>query len=199
MTDNTTANIQKALSAVFSEEEAGNLARLLASVNPDDTLYYESIDLPAEKKDEYILMAFEERLLIPYASRPGSGSAWEDSMLTMAPGTLYIMPRVIRELVFEAASKGALDAEKAIRKVLREKEENLAARLLFFFLAIKPHAVGYKVEAGLMNTLNQGTGDPLDLHETLDLFALLGIMSPCTRGPIHNGLLWYEINPALCW
>ncbi|HMA67177.1 MAG TPA: hypothetical protein VKO20_05105, partial [Desulfosalsimonadaceae bacterium] len=79
MTDNTLDNIRNALTAVFPEEEAGNLARLLASVNPDDTLYYEAIDLPAAEKDEYILMAFEERLLIPYASRPGSGGAWEDS------------------------------------------------------------------------------------------------------------------------
>jgi len=198
MSENTRKNLQTALESVFSEEEATALARLLDSFQPHDTIYYENIDLPEDQKAEYILMAFEERLLIPYTSSPGG--AWQDSMLTLAPGSLYIMPRVIKTLVDDAAKTGRFDPDAAIRDVLAEKEDkDEVKQLIDYFNRLKPHAVSYKIEAGLLGTLNQGPTPLPDLHNTVDLFVLVGMMSPCTRGPITSGLAWYELNPALYW
>ncbi len=197
MTANELKNLETALLSVFSDQDARSMARLLQNIRPDDTAYYENLDLPAEVKDDCLLMAFEERLLIPQCSLPGG--AWQDCMLKLEPGVLFIMPRVIKEMVELAAGSGAFDPSAAVRRVLAEQDEALSARLLEFFNTVKLHAVGYKVEAGLMNLINQKSGDPLDLHETLDLFVLMGMMSPCIRGPMSRGLLWYEINPGLYW
>lgn len=197
MTQQALKNIETALQPIFSDEEAGYLARLLHSFSPNDTIYYEDIDLPDSLKDDYILMAYEERLIVPQSSRPGG--AWEDRMLQLEAGALYIMPRVIRQLLDLAESTGTFEPSQAIRQTMAEMDEASVAGLLGYFNQLKSHAVSYKVEGGLLGTLNQGKDPALDLHATVDLFVLLGMMSPCTRGPISSGLVWYEINPALYW
>ena len=197
MHDNSLKNLGTALLPIFSNEEAVYLARLLHSFSPHDTVYYENIDLPTTAKDDYILMAYEERLLLPQSSRPGG--AWEDRMLQLQPGTLYIMPRVVRQLVDTAEASGVFDPARAIRQVMAEKDDASINRLIDFFNRVKPHAVSYKVEGGLLETLNRGAETPLDLHASLDLFVLVGMMSHCTRGSITSGLVWYEINPSLYW
>jgi len=197
MTEQALKNLEAALQPIFSDEEAGYLARLLHSFSPNDTIYYENIDLPDSLKDDYILMAYEERLIVPQSSRPGG--AWEDRMLRLEAGALYIMPRVIRQLLNLAESTGTFDPFQAIRQTMAEMDEASVDEYLGYFKRLKSHAVGYKVEGGLLDTLNQGIEPPLDLHATVDLFVLLGMMSPCTRGPITSGLAWYEINPALYW
>ncbi|MDZ7830407.1 MAG: hypothetical protein U5L07_01505 [Desulfobacterales bacterium] len=197
MTEQALKNLEAALQPIFSDEEAGYLARLLHSFSPNDTIYYENIDLPDSLKDDYILMAYEERLIVPQSSRPGG--AWEDRMLRLEGGALYIMPRVIRQLLNLAESTGTFDPFQAIRQTMAEMDEASVNEYLDYFNRLKSHAVSYKVEGGLLDTLNQGIDPPLDLHATVDLFVLLGMMSPCTRGPITSGLAWYEINPALYW
>jgi hypothetical protein len=197
MTEQALNNLETALRPIFSDEEAVYLARLLYSFSPNDTIYYENIDLPDSLKDDYILMAYEERLIVPQSSRPGG--AWEDRMLQLESGALYIMPRVVRQLLDLAESNAAFDPSRAIRQTMAEMDEPAVSELLTYFNKLKGHAVSYKVEGGLLDTLNQGTDPPLDLHATVDLFVLLGMMSPCTRGPITSGLVWYEINPALYW
>lgn len=197
MNENSLKNLETALLRVFSDEEAGYLARLLHSFASNDTIYYEDIDLPEAVKDDCILMAYEERLIVPQLSR--AGGAWEDRMLQLQPGALYIMPRVVRQLINLAEDSGVFDTTGAIRQVMSERNESSVTPMLDFFTNLKPHAVSYKVEGGLMNTLNMGSAAPLDLHEVLDYFVQVGMMSPCTRGPITSGLVWYEINPALYW
>ena len=198
MPDNTLKNLETALQVVFPEEDAGCLARLLDSFKPHDTIYYESIDLPEEQKEEYILMAFEERLLMPNTSGPGG--SWQDRMLAVTPGALYIMPRVIKCLVDGAAKTGRFDPAAAIRDVLAEKEDKAEVKqLIDFFFRLMPHAASHKIEAGLLGALNRGPDALPDLHNTVDLFVLVGIMSPCTRGPVNSGLAWFELNPALFW
>ncbi|HMA85738.1 MAG TPA: hypothetical protein VKN73_08550 [Desulfosalsimonadaceae bacterium] len=197
MTEQALKNLETALKPIFSDEEAGYLARLLYSFSPNDTIYYENIDLPDSLKDDYILMAYEERLIVPQSSRPGG--AWEDRMLRLESGALYIMPRVIRQLLDLAESTGTFDSARAIRQTMAEMDEGSMSNLLTYFNKLKGQAVSYKVEGGLLDTLNQETNPPLDLHATVDLFVLLGMMSPCTRGPITSGLVWYEINPSLYW
>ena len=39
----------------------------------------------------------------------------------------------------------------------------------------------------------------LDLHDTIDLFVINGIMSPCPQKSLITGLSWYEISPAMFW
>ena len=197
MTEQALKNIENALSPIFSAEEADHLARLLYSFGSNDTIYYENIDLPNSLKDDYILMAYEERLILPTSSRPGG--AWEDRMLHLEAGTLYIMPRVVRQLLNLAESTGKFDPSQAIRQTMDEMDEASVSQVLAYFNQLKGQAVSYKVEGGLLETLNKAADPPIDLHATVDLFVLLGMMSPCTRGPITSGLAWYEINPSLYW
>ena len=197
MTEQALKNLETALRPIFSDEEAGYLSRLLYSFSPSDTIYYENIDLPDSLKDDYILMAYEERLIVPQSSRPGG--AWEDRMLHLEAGTLYIMPRVVRQLLNLAESTGKFDPSQAIRQTMDEMDEASVGELLAYFKQLKGQAVSYKVEGGLLETLNKAADPPIDLHATVDLFVLLGMMSPCTRGPITSGLAWYEINPSLYW
>lgn len=198
MADHTLKNLETALGSVFPADEAACLARLMESFGEADTAYYEAIDLPAEEKDDAILMAVEERLLLPRTSRPGG--AWEDRMLTLAPGALYIMPRVVRSLMDIARESGRFEPDAAIRRTLAEKDDQQAVkRLIAYFNSMKPHAAAYKIEAGLLAALNHGPDPISDLHEAIDLFVLVGMMSPATRGPTTSGLSWYELNPALYW
>jgi hypothetical protein len=47
--------------------------------------------------------------------------------------------------------------------------------------------------------LGQSLEGPLDLHASMDLFVLAGMMSPCTGMSVPSGLAWFEINPSLFW
>jgi hypothetical protein len=61
------------------------------------------------------------------------------------------------------------------------------------------HVRSFKFEAGLLHQLGQSLEGPLDLHASMDLFVLAGMMSPCTGMSVPSGLAWFEINPSLFW
>jgi hypothetical protein len=190
-------NLVAALSSVFPGQHAVCLARLMLCAAPNGEVLYEAADLPDEMKDEWLLWAFEERLLLPRHSRPGG--AWQDRLFTVQAGTVYVMPPVIRVLIAGASMSGILDPARAISRTLSESDNTKAAQLVQLFDTLKHHAVAFQLEAGLMNILNSTYTPGLDLHDSLDRFVLAGMMSPCPSRSMTTGLAWYEINRGLCW
>lgn len=199
MTHSPAYYLISALGAVFSPEEAHWLARLIRSAGPTGEVAYETIDLPPSVKEDYLLLAYEERLLLPRMSLPGS--AWQDRLLTMEPGVVFFMPRFFKVLTDMAAVSGVFDLNAAIHHVLADTciDATRVDRLLQFFLAIQPHALSRQIEAGLMDIINRSTTPDLDLHDTIDLYVLAGMISPCPNRSMTTGLAWYEIHPALYW
>ena len=107
-----------ALSGRFAAEEASNLAVLLSRCCCSDSICYEEIDIHPELKDDIILQAYEERLLLPMRSL--RGSSWEDRILTFTDDERYHLPRVAKLLVERAWETGEWDSACALREVLRE-------------------------------------------------------------------------------
>ncbi len=195
--------LQAALRAHFAEREAGILARLLDAALAADTVAYENVDLPPDARDDALLAAFEERALIPV--RSSRSAAWEDRVLSLAPGERYFMPGVVRSLLASARETGRLDPEGAVREVLTQETATLPAAaaqtgpLASLVAGLREHAGAYRAETGLMQAVARQCGLTLDLHDVIDILVICGILSPCTHGPVIAGLSWYEINACLYW
>ena len=189
--------LETALGAQLQQNEAENLAKLLAAGLSAEILSYEKIDLPQNQKNDCILTAFEERMLIPVKS--GQSPAWEERLLSLCPGETYFMLPVVRKLIERAGKTGKLEAEWAVRESLATEAGKHADGLAKFFGHVRHHAPSHSVEAGLMGTIMRPLEIDLDLHDVIDLFVICGIISPCTRGPMSTGLAWYEVNACLYW
>jgi len=186
-----------ALRSVLPQKEAENLATLLAAGLSVATIGYEEIDLPPDRKNDCILTAFEERMLIPV--KCGQSPAWEDRILVLGPGETYFIPPVVRKLIELAGQTGRLEPERAVKETLAAEAGGYTDGLVQFFRHVKRHAPSYTVEAGLMGAIMQPLKLSLDLHAVIDLFVVCGLISPCTRGPMTTGLAWYEVNACLYW
>jgi len=195
--------LQAALQAQFPEQEAGHLARLFDTGLSAETIAYEQIDLPRDQRDDIILTAFEERALIPI--RSSSSAAWEDRVLSLAPGERYFIPGVVRILLAAARESARLDPRGAVNNILCQQTATLPEaagqcdRLAAFVAGLKQHASAYKTEVGLMKAIARECRLALDLHDVIDILVICGILSPCTHGPVIAGLSWYEINACLYW
>ncbi len=189
--------LETALRSQLQQNEAENLAKLLAAGLPVEVLPYEKIDLPQNQKNDCILTAFEERMLIPVKS--GQSPAWEDRLLALCPGEAYFMPPVVRKLIERAGQTGKLDPERAVKESILAEAGEHADGLVQFFRHVRHHAPSHSLEAGLMGTIMRPLEIVPDLHDVIDLFVICGIISPCTRGPMTTGLAWYEVNACLYW
>ena len=195
--------LQTALQAHFPASEARLLARLLGAGLSVDTIAYEQVDLPPDLRDDVILTAFEERALIPI--RSSRSAAWEDRVLSLAPGERYFMPGVVRTLLTDARETGRLDPAAAVRRVLSQETATLpaaagqAARLAALVAGLREHAAAFRAETGLMKVIARQCRLTLDLHDVIDILVISGILSPCTHGPVVAGLSWYEVNACLYW
>ncbi|MDY6911100.1 MAG: hypothetical protein SVM79_01895 [Chloroflexota bacterium] len=186
-----------ALSNQFSDEEASNLAKLLSCCCQADSISYEEIDIGSEWKDDVILLAYEERVMLPMKSL--RGSAWEDRVLTFSERERYHMPRVVRFLVARAQRSGQWFVDDAIEKVLEEAGERQIQAMVGFFTRLKSVAPKYELEAGLMQSVKNELGLGLDMHDSIDRFVRCGIISPCTQRSLHTGFSLYQVNPCLYW
>lgn len=195
--------LKNALEAQFRGQEAGHLARLFDTGLSVKTICYEHIDLPGDEKDDILLIAFEERALIPVKS--SKSAAWEDRILALAPGEQYYIPGVVRILMASARDTGRLDPENAVKEALLLETSGLpvtgrqCGRLAAFVESLKRHAEFHKAEVGLMKAIGRECRLSLDLHDVIDILVICGILSPCTHGPAIAGLSWYEVNPCLSW
>ncbi|MFP3979855.1 MAG: hypothetical protein ACLFUY_00525 [Desulfobacterales bacterium] len=197
-TDRNPVNrISSALSVQLSADESEKMAILINAALQSENVYTEQIPLSDEDKHDCLLMAFEERILIPVRSRQ-TGS-WEDRVLRFAPEEMFFMPHVARILFENAGKTGTIDAETAVRKVLSQQSEDHVEQSLRFLKQMKPHIKSCMAEGGLMTAVAQGAGITLDVHDIVDTCVMAGIMNPCTRGSTLQGLAWYEFHPCLYW
>jgi len=185
-----------ALQKRFSAEEAGNLSVLLGCGCRSPSIVYEEISLEPSVKDDTILLAYEERLLLPLKSI--RGSAWEDRILNYSAGERYHMLPVVQLLVRYAQETGLWDPDRAISEALAAVGERAipeVLRLLAELYSLPPQGL----EAGVMQALCARLGIEMDLHDTIDHCVRCGIMSPRTQRSLHTGLAKYEMNPSLRW
>ncbi|MGM0453418.1 MAG: hypothetical protein ACQERN_09670 [Thermodesulfobacteriota bacterium] len=197
MDENATTKLTRALADQFSESEAPAMARLLVAALANENIYYEDLPLDDAGKNDYLLMAYEERLLIPIRSQ--QTAAWDDRTMRFGPGEMFFMTRLVRTLLENAAKTGVFDSEAAIRHILAHETEGHIADSVRFLKQIRPHTDTCMAEGGLMAAVAQKAGLQVAVHDIIDACVIVGIMSPCSRGSSIQGLVWYEINPCLYW
>ncbi|NQT73692.1 MAG: hypothetical protein HQ553_13130 [Chloroflexi bacterium] len=191
------SNLVESLSNQFSADEARDLARLFSSSCQADSITYEELDLDAEVKDDIILLAYEERVLLPMKSR--RGSAWEDRILAFTEDERYHLPRVVRFLIEDARKSSQWNIDLAIGKALGEAGENNVNNMVDYLNRVKKLSSKYEVEVGVMQVICNELNLNIDMHDTLDRFVRCGIMSPRTQRSLHTGISIYEMNPCLYW
>ncbi len=190
-------NLEKALAIRFDPEDAADLAVLFSAAMACETIAYEAITLDAAVKSEILLLAYDERALIPNSA--AKGPAWQSRPLSCQPGESYFMPRVIRRLLADAGETGRFDSVGSMEKLWRETFPRYADAAVHLFSTLRQHARKTLVEAGLIAAVARTIPTTLDLHEVMDTAGLLGIVSPHSSSSTLQGLSWYQINPALFW
>ena len=144
-----------------------------------------------------ILLAFEERVLIPVKSR--SGPAWEDKLLDFAAEGHYFIPPVVKAILDTMRETGKASSDTAVRKTLLKGIEKGVGDVIRLLRMIMKHADNHIFETGLLEIFFRKTAIDCDLHDVVDIFVIYGMMSPCPQKSLLTGLSWYEINPALYW
>ncbi len=186
-----------ALAEYFPEDDAQNLAGLLSAGCRTEGIKYEEIDLEDDLKIDIILLAYRERLLLPWNSM--SGSAWEDKVLSFAENESYYLPRLVKLLVIKAEQTGQWDKESALREALMEAGDPGVERSMGFLKYIIGLAANHHVEMKEMQEVNAAFNFRLDMHNMLDRLIRCGIMSPITQVSLRTGSPTYEVHPCLRW
>ncbi len=197
-TDKNPVNrLSGALSVQLSDEDAKKMAQLINAALESENVYTEQIPLSEQDKHDCLLMAFEERILIPVRSR--QSGAWEDRILRFAAGEMFFMPPVARIMFESARETGLLDSEFAVRRALSHHRPEFIDQSVDFLKQIKPHTKSCMAEGGLMAAVARAGNFTIEVHDIVDSCVVAGIMNPCTRGSSMQGLAWYEFHPCLYW
>jgi hypothetical protein len=186
-----------ALLDFFSKSDAFLLAELLKDNLHKETIQYDEIDIKESQKKDVILLAFEERILIPVKSR--SGPAWEDKILDFTNEGRYFIPPVVKAIVNTIRDTGRPSCDTAVRKILANVIQEDIDGLIKLLQTTMKHAGNYTFEAGLLDIFFREAALDSDLHDIIDIFVIYGIMSPCPQRSLMTGLSWYEINSTLYW
>jgi hypothetical protein len=190
-------NLFNALLIFFSKSDAFLLAELLKNNLYKETIRYDEIDIKEGKKKDLILLAFEERILIPVKSR--SGPAWEDKLLDFRNEGHYFIPPVVKAMVNTIRDTGKPSCDTAVRTTLANVTQEDIGGFIKLLQTTMKHADNYTFEAGLLEIFFREAAVDNDLHDVMDIFVICGIMSPCPQRSLMTGLSWYEINPTLYW
>ena len=190
-------NLETAFQTQFSEEDAHYLSELVYPCLDQESINYEEIPFTEDIKNEYILMAFEERLLIPVQAK--QESCWEERGLKVFPGESYFMPRMSKNLLQMASITGKFEPEQAMRELLNECGQKNITLIIDYMMQLKQQVHGFKINADKMLKLAHELELSEDLHDLADLFVILGFLSPSRSGTLAEGMAKYEINPCLFW
>jgi len=190
-------NLFNALLIFFSKSDAFLLAELLKNYLYKETIRYDEIDIKEGKKKDLILLAFEERILIPVKSR--SGPAWEDKILDFRNEGHYFIPPVVKAMVNTIRDTGKPSCDTAVRTTLANVTQEDIGGFIKLLQTTMKHADNYTFEAGLLEIFFREAAVDNDLHDIIDIFVIYGIMSPCPQRSLMTGLSWYEINSTLYW
>ena len=190
-------NLFNAFLKLFSESDAFLLKELLKDNLYKETIRYEEIDIAKSLKKDLILLAFEERILIPVKSR--SGPAWEDKIIDFRKEGRYFIPPVVKAIVDTMCETGVPSCDTAVRKTLTNMTQENRSDFIRLLQTIMQHASNYTYEAGLLEIFFREADIDCDLHDIIDIFVIYGIMSPCPQKSLMTGLSWFEINSTLYW
>lgn len=193
----TPNSLWKALSGFYSKSDAFILAEFLNNHLCKETIRYKDIDITENQKRDLILLAFEERILIPVKSR--SGPAWEDKILDFKDEGLYVIPPVVKAMVNTIYDIGKPSCDMAVRNALTNVVQEDKDGFIELLQTTMKHANNYSFETGLLEIFLKASPLASDLHDIIDKFVIYGIMSPCPRKSLMTGLSWYEINSTLYW
>lgn len=186
-----------ALLLIFPKSDAFLLATLLQKNFYQETIRYEEIEVAKSQMKDLILLAFEERILIPLSSR--SGPAWEDKILDFNQEGLFYIPPVVKSILNTMCETGQPCCQTALRKTLAEMAWEDDSGFINMLQTIMKHAKNYNFEAGLLELFFKMAPLECDSHDFLDIAVACGMISPCPQKSMLTGLSWYEINPALYW
>ena len=190
-------NLLNALLNFFSKTDAFLLAELLKDNLHKETIRYDEINIKESQKKDLILLAFEERILIPVKSR--SGPAWEDKLLDFRNDGHLFIPPVVKAIVNTIYDTGKPCCDAALRKTLENVIQEDVGAFIKLLQAIMKHTDNYIFETGLLDIFFKESVVDSDLHDIIDIFVIYGIMSPCPQRSLMTGLSWYEINSTLYW
>lgn len=191
------SNLLNALLDVYDESDAFLMTKLLKENLHKETIRYGEIEIKESQKKDLVLLAFEERILIPIKSR--SGPAWEDKILDFRNEGRYFIPPVVKAMVNTIYDTGKPSCDTALRKTLKDMTQEDIDGLIKLLKITAKHTANYTFETGLLDILFKEVVVDSDLHDIIDIFVIYGIMSPCPRKSLMTGLAWYEINPTLYW
>ena len=190
-------NLFNALLNWFPKSDAVLLAELLDNHLHKETICYHEIEAAERQKKDLILMAFEERIMIPVKSR--GSSAWEDRILDFANEGRYFIPPVVKAIVNTIYETGKPSCDTAVRTTLTNVNQEDIGGFIQLLQTIMKHAGNYTFETGLLKIFFNEISMDSDLHDVIDIFVFFGIMSPCPQRSLMTGLSWYEINSTLYW
>jgi hypothetical protein len=190
-------NLFKALLNFFSKSDAFLLAELLEKNLHKETIRFDEIRIKESQKKDLILLAFEERILIPVKSR--SGPAWEDKLLDFRNDGHFFIPPVVKALLNTIYDTGKPCCDDALRKTLGDVIHEDVGDLIKLLQTTMKHADNHIFETGLMDIFFKELNVDSELHDIIDIFVILGIISPCPQRSLMTGLSWYEINTTLYW
>ena len=189
--------LTSALNDRFGDGDSLNLAVLLSRGCCGESVAYEDIDIAPESRDDIILLAYEEKLLLPLKSL--GGSAWGDRVLTLCEGERYYLPRVVRSAVQTAKETGEWSFACAAEECLKESAVIDEREVSLLLNALQIAAPGGKFDVGEIREARTILNIKFDMHDTIDLLVRCGLISPCTQRSLYTGLAQYEVHPCLYW
>ena len=186
--------IEAALIKRYPKEETHYLAKLLLEVSKKGRISYKEINIPEEIKEELLLFAYTERLIIPV--RTSISSQWKDRLLTFEDKALFDMPNVIKYLVREANEHGRWDIDYAIYEYLKEIGEERTEDITKLVKKLRIMAKDRKITSETINDACYELNIKFNLNKVIAELKGGGIISP-TLPDIFETSPSYEINPAL--
>jgi hypothetical protein len=188
-----------ALAKRFPASECSALAGLLSLAWSRPMLSYDEIEVETKCKEELLMVAHRERLLVSTSRSSMGGASWQEKVLTFSESERYQMPRIVRHLIEVARENGKWEPRHAIVECLKEVGEGRAEDLVRFLEGLLETCPEHRVDPEMMGALGLELGMELDLHRVIDEFVRCGIISSPIQASIYRGSAVYEINPCLSW
>ncbi len=189
--------LEKILDKSFSRHDARLLFNFFTTHAGREIIADKEIGFTGAEKREFLLTAYEERILVPLKSV--KGPAWEDKLVDFSDGGIYFVPSVVWPVIEILNQENRICINRIIKKTIPElsiEDITSVSQLLDTIIIHSPHFI---FEVGLLKLFYDQIGFIQGLHDIIDLFVIRGMMSPCPRKSLITGLSWYEIHPVLFW
>ena len=186
-----------ALSVGLPSRDAKKMAILIDAALFTKEISIENIPFSDDDLRDYLVMAFEERILIPARTRRPGCDSW-DRVLRFAPKEMFFMPQVARTLFEIARICGAIDAAAAVRNIMSLHPSEYTDEAICFLKMIRHHFRSCIADENTIISAAKDSGLTIDLYDLIDHCIIAGIINPCSQGASVQSC-WYEFHPCLYW